>query len=122
MRAQPKKLSSFFILRALVQYMEINRSRFLASRGYVYAVQDVRGRGDSDGRFYPLVTEADNGDDAITWLAPQAWSNGRVGMTGGSYLGWVQVLAATKNNPHLAALNPATSPGQLACIVRARSI
>lgn len=86
------------------------RGRFWASRGYIYAVQDVRGRGDSDGKFYPLVTEADDGDDSITWLANQAWSNGKIGMTGGSYLGWVQVLAATKKNPHLAALNPIVTP------------
>ena len=42
-----------------------------ASKGYAYVVQDVRGRGESDGEFYPLVTEGDDGDDTIEWLARQ---------------------------------------------------
>src|SRR4029079_563912 len=40
-----------------------------AAKGYVYLVQDVRGRGDSDGEFYPLVTEAADGYDTIQWAA-----------------------------------------------------
>ena len=65
-----------------------------AQRGYAYVVQDVRGRGESDGEFYPLVTEANDGVDTIAWITRQPWSNKRVGMMGGSYLGWVQVYAA----------------------------
>src|SRR5262245_36700133 len=39
-----------------------------ASRGYAYVVQDVRGRGESDGEFYPMVTEGNDGVDTIAWL------------------------------------------------------
>jgi putative CocE/NonD family hydrolase len=39
------------------------RGRWWAERGYVFVVQDVRGRGDSDGEFYPLVNEANDGTD-----------------------------------------------------------
>ena len=42
-----------------------------AARGFVYLVQDVRGRGDSDGEFYPLVNEAKDGYDTIEWAAAQ---------------------------------------------------
>lgn len=81
-----------------------------ATLGYVYAVQDVRGRGDSDGEFYPLVTEAKDGYDTIEWLARQPWSNGRIGTTGGSYLGWTQVYAAIENPPSLKAMVPIVTP------------
>ena len=81
-----------------------------AARGYAYVVQDVRGRGESDGTFYPLVTEANDGYDTIEWLARQPWSNGRVGMMGGSYLGWVQMYAAIKRPPALKALIPSVTP------------
>jgi hypothetical protein len=81
-----------------------------AARGYVYVVQDVRGRGDSDGEFYPLVNEAKDGFDTIAWLAAQPWSNGKVGMLGSSYLGWVQLYAAAEKPPALAALIPTVTP------------
>lgn len=81
-----------------------------AAQGYVYAVQDVRGRGDSDGSFYPLVTEGPDGYDTIEWLAAQPWSNGKVGMTGGSYLGWVQMYAAMLKPAGLTALIPTVTP------------
>lgn len=81
-----------------------------ASRGYAYVVQDVRGRGESDGEFYPLVTEADDGYDTIEWLAKQPWSTGKVGMMGSSYLGWVQLYAAIRKPPSLKALIPTVTP------------
>ncbi len=81
-----------------------------ASKGYAYVVQDVRGRGESDGEFYPLVTEADDGADTIDWLARQPWSTGRVGMMGSSYLGWVQLYAAIRKPPALKALIPTVTP------------
>lgn len=82
-----------------------------ASRGYAYVVQDVRGRGDSDGEFYPLRHEAKDGFDAQTWAGTQPWSSGKVGTMGGSYVGWTQVYTAGLDNPHLAAMAPrATAP------------
>lgn len=81
-----------------------------ARRGYAYVAQDVRGRGESDGVFYPLATEADDGYDTIEWLARQPWSSGKVGMMGGSYLGWVQTYAAIRRPPALRAIIPAVTP------------
>jgi len=81
-----------------------------ASRGYVYVVQDVRGRGESEGEFYPLVHEAEDGYDTQTWCGTAAWSNGKVGTTGGSYLGWTQVYPAGLRNPHLAAMISIVTP------------
>jgi putative CocE/NonD family hydrolase len=76
------------------------------NHGYAVVVQDVRGRNDSQGTFQPLTQEPLDGDDTLNWIAKQPWSNGKVGMTGGSYLGIVQWKVATLNNPHLKAIFP----------------
>lgn len=73
-------------------------------RGYAVVVQDVRGREDSEGQWLPMYYEVEDGDDTLTWIAGQEWSNGNVGMTGGSYLGYVQWAAAASENPHLKAM------------------
>ncbi len=77
--------------------------------GYVFMVQDVRGRYASEGVFKPLEQEPADGDDTLNWIARQPWSDGKVGMMGGSYLGIVQWKVAALNNPHLKAIFPAVS-------------
>lgn len=81
-----------------------------AKRGYVYIAQDVRGRNDSDGEWNPFVHERKDGYDTIDWIAKQAWSNGSVGMIGGSYLGYVQWSAAVETHPALKCIVPQVSP------------
>ena len=73
-------------------------------RGYAVAVQDVRGRSQSGGAWEPNLHEVEDGDDTLNWIAAQPWSDGQVGMTGGSYLGMVQWAAAASGNPHLKAM------------------
>jgi putative CocE/NonD family hydrolase len=87
-------------------------AQYFASRGYVYVVQDVRGRGDSDGKFGFFFQEGKDGYDSIEWLASQEWSNGRVGMLGLSYLGSVQWLAARERPPHLVCIVPTAPAGR----------
>lgn len=79
-------------------------ARYFAERGYVFVAMDVRGRGDSEGVFRPLVHEATDGYDAIEWCAVQPWSDGNVGTIGSSYPGVVQWLAALEQPPHLKAM------------------
>ena len=81
---------------------------FLES-GYVVVVQDVRGRFGSEGYFRPPEQERNDGYDTLNWIAAQPWSNGRIGMLGGSYLGIVQWQAALSGNPHLKAIFPVVS-------------
>lgn len=73
-------------------------------RGYAVVIQDVRGRNLSGGEWIPNYYEVEDGDDTITWIADQPWCSKRVGMVGGSYLGYVQWAAAASNNPYLKAL------------------
>lgn len=86
------------------------QARYYARRGYVFAVQDCRGRFSSPGTWEPFVNEPKDGYDSIEWLASQPWSNGKVGMIGGSYVGWVQWWAAREHPPHLVTIIPNVSP------------
>ena len=81
-----------------------------AKRGYVHIVQDVRGRNDSDGEWKPFVHERKDGYDTIDWIAKQNWSDGNVGMIGGSYVGSVQWSAAVEAHPALKCIVPQVSP------------
>lgn len=83
---------------------------FWASRGYVLVSQDVRGRGDSEGEFMPTYFERQDGYDTLEWITKQPWSNGKVGMIGASYLGWVQWYAAATGHPALKCIIPQVSP------------
>jgi uncharacterized protein len=83
---------------------ERDEAVFLAQHGYVAILQDVRGRYESDGEWYPFVNEANDGYDTIEWAAALAFSNGKVGMFGSSYEAAVQMLAAMAHPPHLAGV------------------
>lgn len=74
-----------------------------AARGYAVVVQDVRGRGASDGRWEPLRPEASDGYDSVEWAAAQPWADGRVGVYGSSYMGVTALQAVAAAPPHLAA-------------------
>ncbi len=85
-----------------------NYAPFVA-HGYAVVVQDVRGRYRSEGVFQPLEQEPADGGDTLDWIARQPWSDGKIGMLGGSYLGIVQWKVAALNNPHLKAIFPSVS-------------
>jgi uncharacterized protein len=80
--------------------------QFFVYRGYALVIEDVRGRYASQGTFGPTEQEGPDGNDTINWIANQPWSNGRIAMAGGSYLGMVQWWAAVQDNPHLRAIVP----------------
>ncbi len=83
--------------------------QMFVDHGYAVVVEDVRGRYGSEGEFRPLSQEGDDGWDTLNWIAEQTWSDGKVGMIGGSYLGIAQWKLALLNNPHLKAISPAVS-------------
>ena len=78
-------------------------------RGYAVVLQDVRGRYASEGVFDALDQEGPDGYDTLNWIATQSWSDGKIGMMGGSYLGIAQWRVAVLNNPHLKAIFPVVS-------------
>ena len=82
----------------------------LAERGYIVAIQDTRGRFNSDGVFFPYRDDRADGYDTVEWVAAQEWCDGNVGMAGGSYVGQTQWFAAADAPPHLKAIVPTVSP------------
>ena len=77
-----------------------------AARGCVVVAQDVRGRYASEGEWYPFKNESQDGYDTAEWAAALPYSDGKVGMFGGSYVGATQYLAAIASPPHLAGISP----------------
>ena len=88
-------------------------ARRYVDAGYIYAVQDQRGRFRSQGGYIPHEHEIDDGYDTVEWLGVQPWSNGRVGMTGASALGIAGNLAAAADPPHLRAAYFSVAPRSL---------
>ncbi|MBM3458921.1 MAG: CocE/NonD family hydrolase, partial [Armatimonadetes bacterium] len=84
----------------------IEKARRLANRGYAVVLQDTRGRWDSEGSYEPLRTDGEDGYDTQEWIGRQAWCNGKIGMAGGSYLGWVQWASAPHGSPYLTCMAP----------------
>ncbi|MDX1663396.1 MAG: CocE/NonD family hydrolase [Candidatus Promineifilaceae bacterium] len=82
-------------------------ARRFAERGYHVVVQDVRGRGGSDGEFEPFLYEDADGEATVAWLRDQRWFDGRLGMWGQSYLGYVQWALAINAPGAVQALAPA---------------
>ncbi len=85
---------------------KIPLAREYASNGYAVAIQDVRGRYDSEGEWEPFFNEAKDGLAAQKWIAEQEWCNGRIALMGRSYEGycvWVQTFG---HHPAVRAIIP----------------
>ncbi|QHN02977.1 CocE/NonD family hydrolase [Granulicella sp. WH15] len=86
---------------------------WFARHGYNVVIQDVRGRGDSEGSFYPFRHEARDGAETIAALIARPESNGKVGMYGFSYQGMTQLLAAAEQPQGLVCIAPAMTAHDL---------
>jgi putative CocE/NonD family hydrolase len=86
---------------------------WFARHGYNVVIQDVRGRGESEGEFYPFQHEARDGAESIAWLRARPEANGRIGMYGFSYQGMTQLLAAAEQPEGLVCIAPGMAPGDL---------
>ncbi len=75
-------------------------------RGYAYVLMNERGHFFSEGNYDILGPPRSDGDDAISWITRQAWSNGKVGLIGCSSTAEWQLGVAALGNPGLAAIIP----------------
>ncbi len=77
--------------------------------GYIFVRAEGRGTGASEGFRIADYTQEErrDGADLIAWIAAQPWSNGKVGMAGGSYPGITQIAVAAEAPPALKAIFPA---------------
>jgi hypothetical protein len=99
--------------------------REMVPAGYIFVFQDIRGRYKSDGQFLMQRRPRDPGDprsidegtdtyDTIDWLVKNVpHNNGRVGLLGISYGGWLTVMAMLEPNPALKAVSEQASPADM---------
>lgn len=88
---------------------DLSKLEFAASRGYAGVIAYTRGKGECIRQTQRIVPYEEDGRDAnsvIDWIAKQPWSNGKVGMMGGSYDGFTQWATAKLANPHLETIVP----------------
>lgn len=86
--------------------------KIFVKQGYVFVAQDTRGEFDSEGVWFPLIYEYDDGHDTTAWITEQPWYDGHLGMWGASYFGYTQLMAAP-GNTDLKALNPWVTSGNI---------
>jgi putative CocE/NonD family hydrolase len=84
------------------------QGRFWARRGFAFVALDVRGKYASarDADFVHSVHELEDGYDTLEWIAEQPWSNGSVGQTGESYMGYTSLASAASKHPALKCIAP----------------
>ncbi len=97
----------------------------LVAEGYIFVFQDIRGRFKSEGQFVMMrpprdrrdpraVDESTDAYDTVAWLlANVRGHNGRVGMMGISYDGWLTAMAMLDPHPALKAVSPQASPADM---------
>jgi len=106
---QKEPVPVIFTLTPYVGDSYHKRAVYFAQNGYVFVLVDVRGRGNSEGRFEPFANEDKDGHDVVEFLARQPWSNGKVTMWGGSYAGFDQWATLKELPAHLATIVPAAA-------------
>ena len=97
----------------------------LADEGFIFVFQDIRGRYESEGQFVMLRPPRDKNDpnaidegtdtyDTIEWLLKNVPNNnGRVGVLGISYGGWLTMMATLDPHPALRAVSEQASPADM---------
>ena len=108
-----EKLPAIFQFTIYARPTDSLKTQEAADRGYVGVFAYTRGKWNSPGQ--PLAYETDGRDayEVIDWISKQSWSDGRVGMYGGSYNGFTQWAATKKLHPALKTIVPsaAVAPG-----------
>ena len=113
-KSNPAKLPAallFFIYTNIKR--SLSEAMDAADRGYVGIVADTRGKRLSQDKIEPYEHEVEDVNTVIDWIIQQPWSDGRVGMYGGSYSGFAQWAATKHLHPALKTIVPyvAAIPG-----------
>ncbi len=107
---QATSMPALFTLTPYIGQTYHDIGLYFAAHGFPFLTIDVRGRGNSEGSFRPLINEGNDAFDIVEWLAHQPYCNRQVSMWGGSYGGYAQWAAAAQAPPHLATIVPVASP------------
>jgi putative CocE/NonD family hydrolase len=91
--------------------LNIEKVELFVGQAYVVAIQDKRGRYESESDYILAGGDAEDGYDTVGWLAEQEWCNGNIGTFGCSYLGETQIYQAKLRHPNLKAMIPQAAGG-----------
>lgn len=81
-------------------------AELFSSQGYVFIIQDIRGKHGSEGEFEPFIHESLDGFNTIEWAGEAEWSNGHVALYGFSYLGSCAWMAVNNKSRYLKTIIP----------------
>lgn len=90
---------------------DAHHAKEAVSHGFVGVVVNTRGKYLSPQPLEPFEHDAEDAYDAIEWISKQSWCNGKIGMHGGSYLGFSQWSAVKNIHPALKTIVPQASVG-----------
>lgn len=107
----PKPQSTILINTIYSDETNVNDAKGYASAGYACVILNTRGKYLSTGKIEPFEHEAEDINEVINWIIKQPWSNGKIGMIGGSYLGFSQWAATKKLHPALKTIIPQAPVG-----------
>lgn len=93
------------------EFIDAAIAKKAATYNYVGTVVNTRGKRDSEANNNPFEDESQDLYEVIDWISKQPWSNGKIGMMGGSYLGFSQWATAKKLHPALKTIVPQVSVG-----------
>ncbi|MEO6405382.1 MAG: CocE/NonD family hydrolase [Ferruginibacter sp.] len=85
---------------------EVAKGKFVVHKGFAFVMLNTRGKYLSDAAIEPFEHDANDAYDAIDWISRQSWCNGKIGMYGGSYLGFTQWAAVKNLHPALKTIVP----------------
>jgi putative CocE/NonD family hydrolase len=95
-RDASRKLPAALQFTIYADQSALSRAQQAASRGYVGVIGFTRGKWKSPDSVVPYERDGDDARAVIDWISRQSWSDGRVGMYGGSYNGFTQWAAAKR--------------------------
>lgn len=109
----PKPVILQFTIYVRDEGRDIKSLKEAADNGYIGVITYTRGKRFSPSEIFPYENDGNDAYDVIDWISKQKWSNGSVGMFGGSYNGFTQWAASKKLHPALKTIVPyvANRPG-----------
>ncbi len=107
----PKPQNTILINTIYSDKTNINDGKAYASSGYACVILNTRGKYLSTSKIEPFEHEVEDINEVINWIIKQPWSNGKIGMIGGSYLGFSQWAATKRLHPALKTIIPQAPVG-----------